>query len=50
MQGMSGKPEWFKEYSFSEFTSDLSPAGLDSLLDRLAENPDLLQKVSKCAV
>ncbi|CAD6992254.1 unnamed protein product [Ceratitis capitata] len=44
VQGMSGKPEWFKEYSFSEFTSDLSPAGLDSLLDRLAENPDLLQK------
>uniref|UniRef100_A0A034VBP4 Sphingomyelin phosphodiesterase n=1 Tax=Bactrocera dorsalis TaxID=27457 RepID=A0A034VBP4_BACDO len=43
-QGSSAKPEWFKEYSITEFTSDLSPAGLDALLDQLAENPKLLEK------
>jgi len=38
-------PNWFKEYTFSEeFTSDLSPAGLDKLLDSMAENPNLLRK------
>ncbi|XP_054725493.1 sphingomyelin phosphodiesterase 1 [Anastrepha obliqua] len=42
--GQSAKPQWFKEYSLSEFTEDLSPNGLDGLLDRLARNPELLRK------
>ncbi|XP_011178147.1 sphingomyelin phosphodiesterase [Zeugodacus cucurbitae] len=43
-QGAVAKLEWFKEYSISEFTSNLSPAGLDALLDQFAENPKLLEK------
>lgn len=39
-------PVWFKEYSFAEFygLKDLSPASLDGLLVKFAENPDLLRE------
>lgn len=44
--GASENPKWFKEYIFSqEFTTDLSPAGLDKLLDEMASKPDLVKKV-----
>ncbi|XP_067632958.1 sphingomyelin phosphodiesterase 1-like isoform X2 [Eurosta solidaginis] len=42
--GKMKKPEWFKEYSFTEFTNDLSPAGLDTLLNKFSENVELLRK------
>ncbi|XP_020811362.1 sphingomyelin phosphodiesterase [Drosophila serrata] len=39
------QPEWFLEYEFiKEFTEDTSPAGIDKLLDQLAENPTLMRK------
>ncbi|XP_017020886.1 sphingomyelin phosphodiesterase [Drosophila kikkawai] len=39
------QPEWFLEYEFiKEFTEDMSPAGIDKLLDQLAENPALMRK------
>ncbi|KAH8278475.1 hypothetical protein KR018_003847 [Drosophila ironensis] len=39
------EPEWSEEYQFiKEFTEDTSPAGLDNLLDELAENPELMRK------
>ncbi|EDV91428.1 sphingomyelin phosphodiesterase 1 [Drosophila grimshawi] len=39
------EPNWFLEYEFTkEFTEDLSPAGIDKLLDKFAENPDLMRK------
>uniref|UniRef100_A0A1A9ZZL3 Sphingomyelin phosphodiesterase n=1 Tax=Glossina pallidipes TaxID=7398 RepID=A0A1A9ZZL3_GLOPL len=43
--GAAESPRWFKEYIFSEeFTDDLSPAGLDNLLEQMADNPRLLEK------
>ncbi|XP_030556482.1 sphingomyelin phosphodiesterase [Drosophila novamexicana] len=39
------QPNWFLEYDFSkEFTEDLSPAGIDKLLDEFADKPDLMRK------
>lgn len=38
-------PRWFQEYKFSDFTDDLSPAGIDALLEKMAANPDVLRKV-----
>ncbi|KAI9584703.1 sphingomyelin phosphodiesterase-like [Glossina fuscipes] len=43
-QGDLGTPRWFKEYHFSDFTNDLSPAGIDQWFNFMAENPDLLRK------
>ncbi|KAI9580295.1 uncharacterized protein ACN2A1_009581 isoform 1-T1 [Glossina fuscipes fuscipes] len=43
-QGDLGTPRWFKEYDFSDFTNELSPAGTDQWLNFMAENPDLLRK------
>lgn len=44
--GDSQTPKWFKEYEFSaEFTENLSPAGINTLLNEMAENPDILRKV-----
>ncbi|XP_068152678.1 sphingomyelin phosphodiesterase 1 [Drosophila tropicalis] len=38
-------PEWFLEYDFvSAFTDDLSPAGIDKLLENFADNPELMRK------
>lgn len=46
MAGELENPNWVKEYTFTEeFTKDLSPAGLDKLLEEMADNPDLLRKV-----
>ncbi|XP_037951691.1 sphingomyelin phosphodiesterase 1 [Teleopsis dalmanni] len=43
--GAEKKPVWYKAYQFSkEFTNDLSPAGIDALLEKFAENPELLRK------
>ncbi|XP_017480065.1 PREDICTED: sphingomyelin phosphodiesterase-like [Rhagoletis zephyria] len=43
--GESQTPRWFNEYEFSkEFTEDLSPAGIDKLLEEMAENPSMLRK------
>nr|XP_036224039.1 sphingomyelin phosphodiesterase isoform X2 [Bactrocera oleae] len=43
--GDSQTPKWFKEYEFSaEFTENLSPAGINTLLNEMAENPDILRK------
>uniref|UniRef100_T1P974 Sphingomyelin phosphodiesterase n=1 Tax=Musca domestica TaxID=7370 RepID=T1P974_MUSDO len=43
--GKDASPNWFREYTFSEeFTSNLSPASIDSFLDKMAENPDLVRK------
>ena len=39
-------PEWFKEYQFTDFTDDLSPAGIDALFERMAAEPKLLRQVS----
>jgi len=45
LHGSEHSPEWFKEYQFTEtFTDDLSPAGLDNLLVKMAENPKLLKR------
>ncbi|XP_067633003.1 sphingomyelin phosphodiesterase-like [Eurosta solidaginis] len=45
VNGESQEPNWFKEYEFStEFTADLSPAGIDKLLDEMADKPDILRK------
>ncbi|XP_011178297.2 sphingomyelin phosphodiesterase 1-like [Zeugodacus cucurbitae] len=45
IHGDSKTPDWFKAYEFSAaFTTDLSPAGLDKLLDDMAENANLLRK------
>ena len=45
-KGEASEPQWLKEYIFTEkFTDDLSPAGIDTLLNNMADNPDLLQKV-----
>ncbi|EDW15479.1 uncharacterized protein Dmoj_GI24854 [Drosophila mojavensis] len=39
------QPNWFLEYDFAkEFTEDLSPAGIDKLLDDFADKPDLMRK------
>ncbi|KAH8398701.1 hypothetical protein KR215_011863, partial [Drosophila sulfurigaster] len=39
------EPTWFLEYEFiKEFTDDLSPAGIDKLLDDFADNPELMRK------
>ncbi|XP_073820492.1 sphingomyelin phosphodiesterase 1-like [Musca autumnalis] len=38
-------PLWSKEYQFSEFTNDLSPAGIDALFEKMAENPEILRKM-----
>uniref|UniRef100_A0A1I8QE44 Sphingomyelin phosphodiesterase n=1 Tax=Stomoxys calcitrans TaxID=35570 RepID=A0A1I8QE44_STOCA len=43
-KGESTKPLWYKEYHFSEFTDDLSPAGIDALLEKMAVEPNLLHK------
>ncbi|XP_039966762.1 sphingomyelin phosphodiesterase-like [Bactrocera tryoni] len=43
--GDSQTPKWFKEYDFStEFTANLSPAGINILLDEMVENPNVLRK------
>ncbi|XP_067632981.1 sphingomyelin phosphodiesterase-like isoform X2 [Eurosta solidaginis] len=43
--GETQTPNWSKEYEFSaEFTTDLSPEGMDKLLDKMADNPKLLRK------
>ncbi|XP_004534319.1 sphingomyelin phosphodiesterase [Ceratitis capitata] len=42
--GDSKSPNWFKEYEFAaEFTTNLSPAGIDKLLEEMAENPNKLR-------
>ena len=47
LYGSSKQPEWFKLCHFSQdFTDDLSPGGVDKLLEKMAENPELLRKVS----
>ncbi|KAH8271353.1 hypothetical protein KR018_007389 [Drosophila ironensis] len=39
------QPKWELEYQFTkEFTEDTSPAGIDRLLEDMAENPALLRK------
>ncbi|KAH8381288.1 hypothetical protein KR093_002108, partial [Drosophila rubida] len=39
------QPNWFLEYEFiKEFTDDLSPAGIDKLLDEFADKPALMRK------
>ena len=43
--GSEVAPRWFKEYQFTEFTNDLSPAGIDALFERMAEEPELLHQV-----
>ncbi|KAI8119618.1 Sphingomyelin phosphodiesterase [Lucilia cuprina] len=40
--GANGTPRWFKEYQFTEFTNDLSPAGIDALFEKMAAEPDVL--------
>ncbi|ALC47634.1 CG15534, partial [Drosophila busckii] len=38
-------PNWFKEYEFvREYTSDMSPAGIHELLNKMAKQPNLLRK------
>ncbi|KAM8706651.1 hypothetical protein ACLKA7_010850 [Drosophila subpalustris] len=38
-------PNWYKEYEFSQdFTSNTSPAGIDQLLQEMAEKPSVLRK------
>lgn len=38
-------PNWYKEYTFVEdFTRDTSPAGIDGLLEEMANHPDLLRQ------
>ncbi|XP_053954606.1 sphingomyelin phosphodiesterase-like [Anastrepha ludens] len=45
VHGEAQTPNWFKEYDFStEFTTDLSPAGIDKLLDEMTEDPSILRK------
>uniref|UniRef100_A0A1L8EJC3 Sphingomyelin phosphodiesterase n=1 Tax=Haematobia irritans TaxID=7368 RepID=A0A1L8EJC3_HAEIR len=45
LAGESVKPNWVKEYTFSEeFTNDLSPGSIDAYLDVMASNPDLVRK------
>ncbi|XP_030370213.1 sphingomyelin phosphodiesterase [Scaptodrosophila lebanonensis] len=39
------EPNWYQEYQFAEeFTTDTSPAGMDKLLENMADNPQLLRK------
>ncbi|KAM8706652.1 hypothetical protein ACLKA7_010851 [Drosophila subpalustris] len=39
------QPNWLLEYEFiKEFTEDTSPAGIDKLLDELADKPALMRK------
>ncbi|XP_075148874.1 sphingomyelin phosphodiesterase-like [Haematobia irritans] len=42
--GEKAKPEWYKEYKFTEFTDDLSPAGINALLEKMAAEPSVLRK------
>ncbi|XP_037821085.1 sphingomyelin phosphodiesterase 1-like [Lucilia sericata] len=45
LAGEAKSPNWVREYTFAEeFTKDFSPAGVDKLLDEMADNPDLLRK------
>lgn len=41
-------PVWYKEYQFTEAYGhkDLSPAGLDALLDKMSEDTELVRKVT----
>ncbi|XP_005183847.1 sphingomyelin phosphodiesterase [Musca domestica] len=45
--GDQRSPQWFREYQFSEFTENLSPAGIDALLDKMATNPEILRQYWK---
>lgn len=40
-------PKWYKEYVFGEEfgLKDLSPSSIDKLLERFADDPNLLRKV-----
>ncbi|XP_036675565.3 sphingomyelin phosphodiesterase 1 [Drosophila suzukii] len=41
----SEQPKWYLEYQFAkEYTEDTSPAGIDRLLQEMAEKPALLRK------
>ncbi|KAH8407108.1 hypothetical protein KR222_006554, partial [Zaprionus bogoriensis] len=38
-------PNWYQEYAFAQdFTGDTSPAGVDRLLQQMAEQPEVLRK------
>ncbi|KAM7364421.1 sphingomyelin phosphodiesterase 1-like [Cochliomyia hominivorax] len=45
--GASAAPKWFKEYQFTEFTNDLSPAGIDALFEKMVAEPELLYQYWK---
>ncbi|XP_073820484.1 sphingomyelin phosphodiesterase-like [Musca autumnalis] len=45
--GEQRSPRWFKEYQFTDFTKNLSPAGVDALLDQMATEPDVLRQYWK---
>ena len=48
LQGSAKQPNWFREYKFTEEygLKDLSPAGLSIWLDKMADEPEMLRKVS----